>query len=71
MEKKKEGQKEYYITRQNVDGASWQMILIIPENEYEDQYTFLWLSSGSDAWKYDLSVIVLMSYLLPVTTLED
>lgn len=63
MEKKKEGQKEYYITRQNVDGASWQMILIIPENEYEDQYTFLWLSAALMLGSM-IAVIVLMSYLL-------
>lgn len=63
MEKKKEGQKEYYITRQNVDGASWQMILIIPENEYEDQYRFLWLSAALVLGSM-IAVIVLMSYLL-------
>lgn len=63
MEKKKEGQKEYYITRQNVDGASWQMILIIPENEYEDQYRFLWLSAAL-MFGSMIAVIVLMSYLL-------
>lgn len=63
MEKKKEGQKEYYITRQNVDGASWQMILIIPENEYEDQYRFLWLSAALMLGSV-IAVIVLMSYLL-------
>ena len=63
MEKKKEGQKEYYITRQNVDGASWQMILIIPENEYEDQYRFLWLSAALKLGSM-IAVIVLMSYLL-------
>lgn len=63
MEKKKEGQKEYYITRQNVDGASWQMILIIPENEYEDQYRFLWLSADLMLGSM-IAVIVLMSYLL-------
>lgn len=63
MEKKKEGQKEYYITRQNVDGASWQMILIIPENEYEDQYRFLWLSAALMLGSM-IAVIVLMSYLL-------
>ena len=63
MEKKKEGQKEYYITRQNVDGASWQMILIIPENEYEDQYRFLWLSAALRLGSM-IAVIVLMSYLL-------
>ena len=63
MEKKKEGQKEYYITRQNVDGASWQMILIIPENEYEDQYTFLWRSAALMLGSM-IAVIVLMSYLL-------
>lgn len=62
MEKKKEGQKEYYITRQNVDGASWQMILIIPENEYEDQYRFLWLSAALMLGSM-IAVIVLMSYL--------
>lgn len=63
MEKKKEGQKEYYITRQNVDDASWQMILIIPENEYEDQYRFLWLSAALMLGSM-IAVIVLMSYLL-------
>lgn len=63
MEKKKEGQKEYYITRQNVDGAYWQMILIIPENEYEDQYRFLWLSAALMLGSM-IAVIVLMSYLL-------
>lgn len=63
MEKKKEGQKEYYITRQNVDGASWQMILIIPENEYEDQYRFLRLSAALMLGSM-IAVIVLMSYLL-------
>ena len=63
MEKKKEGQKEYYITRQNVDGASWQMILIIPENEYEDQYRFLWLSAALMLGSM-IAVIVVMSYLL-------
>ena len=63
MEKKKEGQKEYYITRQNVDGASWQMILIIPENEYEDQDRFLWLSAALMLGSM-IAVIVLMSYLL-------
>lgn len=63
MEKKKEGQKEYYITRQNVDGASWQMILIIPENEYEDQCRFLWLSAALMLGSM-IAVIVLMSYLL-------
>lgn len=63
MEKRKEGQKEYYITRQNVDGASWQMILIIPENEYEDQYRFLWLSAALMPGSM-IAVIVLMSYLL-------
>lgn len=63
MEKKKEGQKECYITRQNVDGASWQMILIIPENEYEDQYRFLWLSAALMLGSM-IAVIVLMSYLL-------
>lgn len=63
MEKKKERQKEYYITRQNVDGASWQMILIIPENEYEDQYRFLWLSAALMLGSM-IAVIVLMSYLL-------
>lgn len=63
MEKKKEGQKEYYITRQNVEGASWQMILIIPENEYEDQYRFLWLSAALMLGSM-IAVIVLMSYLL-------
>lgn len=63
MEKRKEGQKEYYITRQNVDGASWQMILIIPENEYEDQYRFLWLSATLMLGSM-IAVIVLMSYLL-------
>lgn len=63
MEKKKEGQKEYYITRQNVDGASWQMILIIPESEYEDQYRFLWLSAALMLGSL-IAVIVLMSYLL-------
>ena len=63
MEKKKEGQKEYYITRQNVDGASCQMILIIPENEYEDQYRFLWLSAALMLGSM-IAVIVLMSYLL-------
>lgn len=63
MEKKKEGQKEYYITRQNVDGASWQMILIIPESEYEDQYRFLWLSAALVLGSM-IAVIVLMSYLL-------
>lgn len=63
MEKRKEGQKEYYITRQNVDGASWQMILIIPENEYEDQYKFLWLSAALMLGSM-IAVIVLMSYLL-------
>lgn len=62
MEKKKEGQKEYYITRQNVDGASWQMILIIPESEYEDQYRFLWLSAALMLGSM-IAVIVLMSYL--------
>ena len=61
--KRKEGQKEYYITRQNVDGASWQMILIIPENEYEDQYRFLWLSAALMLGSM-IAVIVLMSYLL-------
>lgn len=63
MEKRKEGQKEYYIIRQNVDGASWQMILIIPENEYEDQYRFLWLSAALMLGSM-IAVIVLMSYLL-------
>lgn len=63
MEKRKEGQKEYYITRQNVDGASLQMILIIPENEYEDQYRFLWLSAALMLGSM-IAVIVLMSYLL-------
>lgn len=63
MEKRKEGQKEYYITRQNVDGASWQMILIIPENEYEDQYRFLWLSAALMLGSM-IAVIVLTSYLL-------
>lgn len=63
MEKRKEGQKEYYITRQNVDGASWQMILIIPENEYEDQYRFLWLSAALMLGSM-IAVIVLISYLL-------
>ena len=63
MEKRKEGQKEYYITRLNVDGASWQMILIIPENEYEDQYRFLWLSAALMLGSM-IAVIVLMSYLL-------
>lgn len=63
MEKRKEGQREYYITRQNVDGASWQMILIIPENEYEDQYRFLWLSAALMLGSM-IAVIVLMSYLL-------
>ena len=63
MEKRKEGQKEYYITWQNVDGASWQMILIIPENEYEDQYRFLWLSAALMLGSM-IAVIVLMSYLL-------
>ena len=63
MEKRKEEQKEYYITRQNVDGASWQMILIIPENEYEDQYRFLWLSAALMLGSM-IAVIVLMSYLL-------
>lgn len=63
MEKRKEGQKEYYITRQNVDGASWQMILIIPENEYEDQYRFLWLSAALMLGSM-IAVIGLMSYLL-------
>lgn len=63
MEKRKEGQKEYYITRQNVDGASWQMILIIPENEYENQYRFLWLSAALMLGSM-IAVIVLMSYLL-------
>ena len=63
MEKRKEGQKEYYITRQNVDGASWQMILIIPENEYEDQYRFLWLSAALMLGSM-IAVIVFMSYLL-------
>lgn len=63
MEKRKEGQKEYYITRQNVDGASWQMILIIPENEYEDQYRFLWLSAALMLGSM-IAVIVLMSYLI-------
>lgn len=63
MEKKKEGQKEYYITRQNVDGASWQMILIIPESEYENQYRFLWLSAALMLGSM-IAVIVLMSYLL-------
>lgn len=63
MEKRKEGQKEYYITRQNVDGASWQMILIIPENEYEDQHRFLWLSAALMLGSM-IAVIVLMSYLL-------
>lgn len=63
MEKRKEGQKEYYITRQNVDGASWQMILIIPENEYEDQYRFLWLSAALMLGSM-IAVIVLMTYLL-------
>ena len=63
MEKRKEGQKEYYITRQNEDGASWQMILIIPENEYEDQYRFLWLSAALMLGSM-IAVIVLMSYLL-------
>lgn len=63
MEKRKEGQKEYYITRQNVDGASWQMILIIPENEYEEQYRFLWLSAALMLGSM-IAVIVLMSYLL-------
>lgn len=63
MEKRKEGQKEYYITRQNVDGASWQMILIIPENEYEDQYRFLWLSAALMLGSM-IAIIVLMSYLL-------
>lgn len=63
MEKRKEGQKEYYITRQNVDGASWQMILIIPEIEYEDQYRFLWLSAALMLGSM-IAVIVLMSYLL-------
>lgn len=63
MEKRKEGQKEYYITRQNVDGASWQMILIIPENEYEDQYRFLCLSAALMLGSM-IAVIVLMSYLL-------
>ena len=63
MEKRKEGQKEYYITRQNVDGASWQMILIISENEYEDQYRFLWLSAALMLGSM-IAVIVLMSYLL-------
>ena len=63
MEKKKEGQKEYYIIRQNVDGASWQMILIIPESEYEDQYRFLWLSAALMLGSM-IAVIVLMSYLL-------
>ena len=63
MEKRKEGQKEYYITRQNVDGASWQMILIIPENEYEDQYRFLWLTAALMLGSM-IAVIVLMSYLL-------
>ena len=63
MEKKKEGQKEYCITRQNVDGASWQMILIIPESEYEDQYRFLWLSAALMLGSM-IAVIVLMSYLL-------
>lgn len=63
MEKKKEGQKEYYITRQNVDGASWQMILTIPESEYEDQYRFLWLSAALMLGSM-IAVIVLMSYLL-------
>lgn len=63
MEKKKEGQKEYYITRQKVDGASWQMILIIPKSEYEDQYRFLWLSATLMIGGM-ISVIVVMSYLL-------
>lgn len=63
MEKKKEGQKEYYITRQNVDGASWQMILMIPKSEYEDQYRSLWLSAALMLGSM-IAVIVLMSYLL-------
>ena len=46
-----------------MDGASWQMILIIPENEYEDQYRFLWLSAALMLGSM-IAVIVLMSYLL-------
>ena len=63
MEKKQEGQKEYYITRQKVDGASWQMILMIPKSEYEDQYRSLWFSAILMIGGM-ISVIVLMSYLL-------
>lgn len=63
MEKKKEGQKEYYITRQNVNGASWQMILMIPKSEYEDQYRSLWLSAILMLGGM-ITIIVLMSYLL-------
>ena len=46
-----------------MDGASWQMILIIPESEYEDQYRFLWLSAALMLGSM-IAVIVLMSYLL-------
>lgn len=63
MEKKKEGQKEYYITRRKVEGASWQMILMIPKSEYEDQYRSLWLSAALMIGGM-IAVIVLMSYLL-------
>lgn len=63
MERRKEGQQEYYIIRRTVDGAAWQMISMIPRSEYEDQYQSLWFSASLMIGGM-IVVIVLMSYLL-------
>lgn len=63
MEKKKEGQMEYYAVRRNVNGAAWQMISMIPKSEYEDQYRILWLSAILMMGGM-IVVIVMISYVL-------
>ena len=63
LERRKEGQQEYYVIRRKVEGAPWQMISMIPKSEYRDQYRSLWLSAALMIGGM-IVVIVLMSYFL-------
>ena len=63
MERRKEGQQEYYVTRRNIDDAPWQMISMIPKSEYDDQYRALWFAAVLMIGGM-IIVIVLMSYIL-------
>ncbi len=63
MERRKEGQQEYYVTRRNIHDAPWQMISMIPKSEYDDQYRTLWVAAILMIGGM-IVVIVLMSYFL-------